>query len=62
MAGIIYAPFAAGMFFSAAIILPFIPSLILFCSPLLLTFLAIFNLNLDWINWWYVDANLTTLP
>ena len=62
MAGIIYAPIAAGVFIGIGILAPFIPSLSLFGMPLILSFSAVFNLNIDWLNWWYSSAKLTTLP
>ena len=62
MAGIIYAPIAAGIFVGIGILAPFIPSLSLFGMPLILSFSAVFNLNINWLNWWYSSAKLTTLP
>ena len=62
MAGIIYAPIAAGVFIGIGILAPFIPSLSLFGMPLILSFSAVFNLNINWLNWWYSSAKLTTLP
>ena len=62
MAGIIYAPIAAGIFIGIGILAPFIPSLSLFGMPLILTFSAVFNLKIDWLNQWYSSAKLTTLP
>ena len=61
MAGIIYAPIAASLFIGFGILSPYIPALSLFTMPAILTFFAIFNLNIDWLNYWYSSAKLTSL-
>ena len=62
MAGIFIVPIAASIFIGAAIMGPFTPSVTLFGMPLLLSFSAVFNLNISWLNYWYSSAKLTTLP
>ncbi len=62
MAGIIIVPIAASIFIGAAILGPFTPSVTLFGMPLLLSFSAVFNLNISWLNYWYSSAKLNNLP
>ena len=62
MAGIIYAPIAAVIFGAGYILSPYIPSVTSFGMPVILTSLAAFNLNINWLNYWYSSAKLTSLP
>ena len=45
-----------------AILSPYFPSGAFVGMPLLLIFSAVFNLNIDWLNYWYSSAKLTSLP
>lgn len=54
--------FYAGILILMAIWTPFILSLSLFCMPLLLILSTAFNLNIEWLNKFYENAKLTTLP
>ena len=62
MAGVIFAPLAAGTFISTAILAPFIPSLLLFGMPLILSFSTVFFLWLNSLNFWFSSKEFIYQP
>ena len=52
----------AGILILMAIWTPFILSLSPFCIPLLLILSTVFNLNIDWLDWWYTSVKRSTIP